>query len=201
MPRVGIRKLKDRASEILRAVREEGTEYLITRRPPSLDREGNDVERPRSEQPNLPDTKRAQRSYARLRTRVAAWLEHHDVSDQVREYFLLLPDLFALLIRLMRDPRVDRSLKWQLGIVSAYVISPIDLIPDFILPLGLIDDTVALAFVLSRAVRIMGVTGEDVVREHWEGEGDVLMQIQKIAKTADRLLNDRLISRLGRLFR
>ena len=45
------------------------------------------------------------------------------------------------------------------------------------------------------------MTGEDVVREHWEGEGDVLMQIQKIAKTADRLLNDRLISRLGRLFR
>ena len=159
------------------------------------------MERPRSEQPNLPDTKRAQRSYARLRARVAAWLEHHDVSDQVREYLLLLPDLFALLIRLMRDPRVDRSLKWQLGIVSAYVISPIDLIPDFILPLGLIDDTVALAFVLSRVVRIMGVTGEEVVREHWEGEGDVLMQIQKIAKTADRLLNDRLISRLGRLFR
>lgn len=31
MPRVGIRELKNRASEILRAVREEGAEYLITR--------------------------------------------------------------------------------------------------------------------------------------------------------------------------
>lgn len=31
MPRVGIRELKNRASQILRAVREEGAEYLITR--------------------------------------------------------------------------------------------------------------------------------------------------------------------------
>ena len=30
MPRVGVRELKNRASEILRAVREEGAEYIIT---------------------------------------------------------------------------------------------------------------------------------------------------------------------------
>jgi prevent-host-death family protein len=30
MPRVGVRELKNRTSEILRAVREEGTEYVIT---------------------------------------------------------------------------------------------------------------------------------------------------------------------------
>jgi len=31
MPRVGVRELKNRTSEILRAVREDGAEYLITR--------------------------------------------------------------------------------------------------------------------------------------------------------------------------
>ena len=31
MPRVGVRELKNRASEVLRAVREEGAQYLITR--------------------------------------------------------------------------------------------------------------------------------------------------------------------------
>jgi len=30
MPRVGVRDLKNRASEILRSVREEGAEYVIT---------------------------------------------------------------------------------------------------------------------------------------------------------------------------
>ena len=30
MPKVGVRELKNRTSEILRAVREEGTEYVIT---------------------------------------------------------------------------------------------------------------------------------------------------------------------------
>ena len=30
MPRVGVRELKNKTSEILRAVREEGTEYIIT---------------------------------------------------------------------------------------------------------------------------------------------------------------------------
>ena len=30
MPRVGVRELKNRASEILRTVREEGAEYIIT---------------------------------------------------------------------------------------------------------------------------------------------------------------------------
>jgi prevent-host-death family protein len=30
MPKVGVRELKNRTSEILRAVREEGTEYVVT---------------------------------------------------------------------------------------------------------------------------------------------------------------------------
>jgi len=139
------------------------------------------MERPHSEQQNPPDIRRARGSYTRLRARVTAWLDGRDVSDQVKEYLLLLPDLFALLIRLMGDPRVDKSLKAQLAIVSVYVISPIDLIPDFILPAGLIDDTIALAFILTRVIRIMGETGEDILRQHWEGQGDVLAQERLIA--------------------
>ena len=159
------------------------------------------METPNSGEVDLPDIRRAQRSYTRLRGRVTAWLRDHDVGEQTREYLLLLPDLFALLIRLMRDPRVDRPLRLQLLAVATYVVSPIDLIPDFILPAGLIDDTVALAFILTRAVKLMGTCGEDVLREHWEGDGDVLVQVHKVAKNADRLLNDRIIGSLARLFR
>ena len=159
------------------------------------------MEKPPSEQQNLPEIRRARGSYTRLRARVTAWLDGRNVSDQVKEYLLLLPDLFALLVRLMGDPRVDKSLRAQLAIVSVYVISPIDLIPDFILPVGLLDDTVALAFILTRVIKVMGETGEDILRQHWEGQGDVLAQLQNIARTADRLLNERVLKRLGRLFK
>ena len=163
--------------------------------------ETKNVERQSDSQPNLPEARHAQRSYTQLRGRIANWLEGHQVSAQVREYLLLLPDLFALLIRLMRGPRVDKTVKVQLAIVGAYVISPIDLIPDFILPSGLIDDTVALAFILTRLVKIMGRTGEDILREHWEGRGDVLVRMRQISAGADRLLNDRVIGQLRKLFR
>jgi len=159
------------------------------------------MEAPHNEQQNLSEIRRARGFYTRLRARVTAWLDGRDVNPQVKEYLLLLPDLFALLIRLMGDPRVDKSLKAQLAIVSVYVISPIDLIPDFILPVGLIDDTVALAFIMTRVIKVMGETGEDILREHWEGQGDVLAQLQNIARTADRLLNERVLKRLGKLFK
>lgn len=147
------------------------------------------------------DFERAERFYSKLRARIVAWLDARtNISGQVRKYLLLLPDMFALVTRLIADPRIDVSLKLQLIAVSAYVISPIDLVPDFLLPMGLIDDVVAIAFVLSRVVRIMDEAGEDILREHWEGEGDVLAQVQSVAETADSMLNTVILRRLQELF-
>jgi uncharacterized membrane protein YkvA (DUF1232 family) len=147
------------------------------------------------------DFERADRFYSKLRARIVAWLNARtNVSGRVREYLMLLPDMFALITRLIADPRIDASLKLQLVAVSAYVISPIDLVPDFLLPVGLVDDVVAIAFVLSRVVRIMEEAGEDILREHWEGEGDVLAQVQSVAETADSMLNTVILRRLRRLF-
>jgi uncharacterized membrane protein YkvA (DUF1232 family) len=158
--------------------------------------------KPSQDQPSVDyDFERAERFYSRLRKRIVAWLNARaNVDGQVREYLLLLPDLFALIVRLIADPRIDASLKLQLIAVSAYVISPIDLVPDFLLPVGLIDDVVAIAFVLSRVVRIMEEAGEDILREHWEGEGDVLAQVQSVAGTADSMLNTAILRRLRQLF-
>lgn len=157
---------------------------------------------PQSKQLATYDYNRAERFYTKLRARIAAWLkENTGISDRRREYLLLLPDLFALLIRLLRDSRIDASLRLQLAAVSLYVISPVDLIPDVFMPIGLVDDTVALAFILSRVVRIMGEAGETILREHWEGEGDILAQIQKVITTADAMLkNVAILNRLRRRF-
>jgi uncharacterized membrane protein YkvA (DUF1232 family) len=148
----------------------------------------------------LDEIQRAERFYTKLRARVSRWLGQHHVGGRLREYLLLLPDLFALLIRLLRDAHIDPALKRQLILVSAYVISPIDLIPDFLLPMGLVDDTVAVAFVLSRVAAIMGQAGEDLLRQHWEGQGDIIMQIQHLLASADRVLNGHVIRLLRNRF-
>ncbi|MGE5590212.1 MAG: YkvA family protein, partial [Bacillota bacterium] len=43
-------------------------------------------------------------------------------------WLLLVPDSFALLVRLMRDPRVPRRSKWITALAVAYFVDPLDLI-------------------------------------------------------------------------
>lgn len=155
------------------------------------------------EQPEVDyDLERAERFYTRLRGRIARWLRRRGkAADRVGGYLLLLPDFLALIIRLIRDPRVERSAKFQLIAVTTYIVSPLDLIPDFLLPFGLIDDTVAAALVLSQIVSLMEGAGDEILREHWEGEGDVLDKIQKVTRAADNLLGGRVLKGLRRRFK
>lgn len=148
------------------------------------------------------DLARAERVYTRLRRRINTWLQQRGrMGEAASPYLLLLPDLFALILRLIRDPRVSQSAKLQLLAVTAYVISPIDLIPDFLLPLGLIDDTIAAALVLNRVLNLMDQAGEDMLREHWEGPGDILETIRRVADASNNLLNRRILQRLHKRFK
>ena len=59
-----------------------------------------------------------------------------------------------LLVELMLDRRVPASRKAIMGFAVAYVVSPIDLVPDFVPFLGVVDDLVlvplALRWLLAR---------------------------------------------------
>jgi uncharacterized membrane protein YkvA (DUF1232 family) len=60
-------------------------------------------------------------------------------------FLFSLPKLIRLFWRILRDPRVPAWPKFVFGLALVYVISPIDLIPDFIFPpLGYSDDLVLL---------------------------------------------------------
>lgn len=87
----------------------------------------------------------------------------------LRELGRFLPDVARLLYALARDPRVP----WQVKAVSvgavAYVLSPVDLVPDPFGKVGVIDDL----WVTAKAVRFMVQrAGYDVVRELWPGSED-----------------------------
>ena len=95
----------------------------------------------------------------------------------LKEYAMFGPRLIKLVWRLMRDKRVPSRVKATLFILAAYLASPIDIIPDFIPGIGQVDDLVLAAFALDQ---ILNRVPDDVVREHWDGDDDVLEVIQNI---------------------
>ena len=54
-----------------------------------------------------------------------------------------------------RDPRVPSYAKLLAGLIAAYALSPIDLIPDFIPVLGYLDDLIIVPLGIMLAVRLI----------------------------------------------
>jgi uncharacterized membrane protein YkvA (DUF1232 family) len=61
----------------------------------------------------------------------------------------------TLLALAARHPRVPSSAKWLAAITLAYALSPIDLIPDFIPVLGLLDDLILLPLGIWLSLRLI----------------------------------------------
>lgn len=87
------------------------------------------------------------------------------------EAVMLLPNVVKLLARLLRDPRVPMRRKALIGAVFAYVVSPVDLIPDVVVGVGRLDDLVLVSMAIDH---LMSGAEEVIVREHWDGTEDGL---------------------------
>jgi len=138
---------------------------------------------------------RERRIYDRWRAALRAPLA--GASSDLRDALLAAPDLVVLVLRLLREPRVrsgDKAIA-LLGIL--YVLSPVDLLPEFLFgPIGLIDDALMLAVTVSRLVNRVH---PDVVRAHWSGQGDALAAIQRVSGWAERQLGGRLRGLITRI--
>ena len=91
-----------------------------------------------------------------------------------RELAGLLPNLVALFKGLLRDPRVPRRTKLWIGFAVAWLISPIDLIPEFVPIAGPLDDAIVAALVLRHVLKR---AGRQVVEGHWRGDPATLRLI------------------------
>ncbi|MEA2461644.1 MAG: hypothetical protein QOH90_1821 [Actinomycetota bacterium] len=112
----------------------------------------------------------------------------------LKEYALLAPRLVKLVWRLARDPRVPARSKATLFILAGYLASPVDLIPDFLPGIGQADDLIVAAFALDQ---ILNRVPDHVVREHWDGDGDVLDIVRQILDISTAFIPSWMRNRFG----
>jgi uncharacterized membrane protein YkvA (DUF1232 family) len=91
-----------------------------------------------------------------------------------RDLARFLPDAVTLVRRLRRDPRVPRSAKVVVVLAGLWVLSPIDLVPEFLPVIGPLDDVVVVALALRYAARRVPRT---VLLEAWPGEPRLLERL------------------------
>jgi uncharacterized membrane protein YkvA (DUF1232 family) len=90
----------------------------------------------------------------------------------------LLPDLVRLVRRLAADRDLPRGVRVRLWLLLAYLLMPIDLVPDFVPVLGYADDAVIVALALRSVVRR---AGPDALGRHWPGDQAGLDVVSRLA--------------------
>ena len=83
-----------------------------------------------------------------------------------REVLGLVPDVLRLLRDVVRDRSTPLDVRLVLVGLVAWIVSPIDLIPEFIPVLGPIDDIVVAAVALRYVRRRLGA---EALRARWRG--------------------------------
>lgn len=83
----------------------------------------------------------------------------------------LLPDCVTTARRLRRDPRVPARAKLAVAFAVLWVLSPIDLIPEFLPVVGTLDDIVVVALALRYAGRQVP---RDTLLAAWPGNPDLI---------------------------
>jgi uncharacterized membrane protein YkvA (DUF1232 family) len=114
----------------------------------------------------------------------------------ITDAVFMMPNIVKLIGRLLKDPRVPRRAKITLGLAAAYVASPIDLIPEVIPVVGWADDVLIVMFAIDA---LIDRAGEEVLRDHWDGPGDLLSLVRDVVGLSRNLVPKRLSNIIDRL--
>ena len=98
--------------------------------------------------------------------------------EEARAWTALVPHALILTRRLLGDPRVSALDKAILWLLLAYIVSPVDLVPDFIPIAGQLDDAVVVALVLRFLLRR---TDRTLIAQHWPGPERSLRLVLRLA--------------------
>jgi uncharacterized membrane protein YkvA (DUF1232 family) len=141
--------------------------------------------RRRADAPERPSTLSARRDGAK-----------RTLLDTIRQ----LPSYLRLLGGLLVDRRVSLIDKALVAGAIAYIVSPLDLIPDFIPFLGQVDDVFLL---MASLERLVANAGADVVYDHWRGDPDEIeaLDLKGVLGAATLFLPGGVRTKLVRLVR
>lgn len=109
------------------------------------------------------------------------------------DYIFLIPDIAALIFRLLKDDRVSLKMKMYLSASVAYISCPIDLIPDNIPLIGKIDDIGVAVFILHKIINDIPI---QIIAENWEGKIDLISSIQYLIDYLMKFTNARNVEKL-----
>src|SRR5688500_19506302 len=108
---------------------------------------------------------------------------------RMKNLLLFIPNLVLLCFRLMTDSRVPGTDRALVAGAVLYAIIPLDLIPDMIPFVGQIDDAYLIAITL---LRLIDRTDPKIVREHWNGGGDIVELVEMLAMMTAKFLPARI---------
>ena len=92
----------------------------------------------------------------------------------LRDLAGFLPACVTLVRRLRADPRVPWQAKAAVVVAGLWVLSPVDLLPEFLPVIGPLDDLVVVALALRYAARRVP---REVLLEAWPGEPRLLERL------------------------
>lgn len=98
-----------------------------------------------------------------------------DGAKKISDYIFVIPDIVALICRMLKDSRVPIKTKLVVSASLAYVIFPTDLIPDKIPFIGKIDEIAVVFFALNR---IATDVPTKVILENWAGKDELVLVLK-----------------------
>jgi len=104
------------------------------------------------------------------------WL-HRPSRDLTMPVLRLLPNIVILVRRLLADPATPRSVRVALGFLVVWIVSPIDLLPEFLPGIGPLDDIIVAALVLRWVGRRVG---REALAAHWPGTPDGFRLLERL---------------------
>jgi uncharacterized membrane protein YkvA (DUF1232 family) len=101
-------------------------------------------------------------------------LAHRLPPGLLRDVAEFLPACVTAARRLRGDPAVPRRARVALLVAVVWVVSPIDLLPEFLPVIGPLDDVVVVALALRYAARQVP---RDVLLEAWPGDRRIIERL------------------------
>ena len=90
-----------------------------------------------------------------------------------------LPDIARTVTRLAADPLLPRAAKVALAAAVLYLVSPVDLVPDFIPVLGYLDDLLLAALLVDG---VLNYVDRGLVLKYWPGTAESLDRVARAAR-------------------